>query len=359
MTSPQPAGTLTFLFTDIEGSARLWEKHPGAMKSALAQHDAILRAAVESHQGRVIKSTGDGVHACFNTALDAIHAALRAQQQLQVPLDDLKIPVRMSIHTGEAEMRAGDYYGQALNRAARLMSAAYGGQILVSNATAELARDRLPADIAFRDLGEHRLRDLSRPEHIFQLTHPSLPGDFPPIKTIDSYPNNLPIQLTSFIGREKEMGEIRALLNTTRLITLTGSGGTGKTRLALEVGTQELSAFAHGVWLIELAPLADPAQIIPAIAQAFGLQEFPFAPLSALVSDYLREKQLLLLLDNCEHLIQACAQLADDLLHQCARLKIIASSREALGIAGEVAYRIPSLVEGRVDRPVCGTCPRL
>jgi predicted ATPase/class 3 adenylate cyclase len=345
MAATPPSGTVTFLFTDIEGSTRLWEQQPGAMQAALAVHDAILHSAIEGSHGQVIKSTGDGVHAGFPKALDAVTAALSAQSQLQVPLGDIRLKVRMGVYTGEAEQRAGDYFGQALNRASRLMSAAHGGQVLVSNAAAELLRDQLPAGAALRDLGEHRLKDLSRPEHVFQLVHPSLPDEFPPIKTIDSFPNNLPIQLTSFIGREKEMGEIKALVDSARLVTLTGSGGTGKTRLSLEAGAQLLSAFAHGVWLIELAPLVDPTQIMIAIAQAFGLQERPSTPLQALVTDYLRDKQLLLILDNCEHLIAGCARLADDWLHQCARLKILASSREGLGISGEITYRIPSLVD--------------
>jgi predicted ATPase len=200
------------------------------------------------------------------------------------------------------------------------------------------------------DLGEHRLKDLTRPEHIYQVNNPELPSKFPPIKSLDSFPNNLPIQLSSFIGREKEIAELKVLLNTSHIVTLTGSGGTGKTRLSLEVGAEELSSFANGIWLIELAPLSDESQIIPALAQAFGLQELPFNPLANLVTDYLRDKKLLLILDNCEHLIAACARLADDLLHQCAGLKILASSREALGIAGEVAYRTPSLVDSESTR---------
>jgi predicted ATPase len=203
----------------------------------------------------------------------------------------------------------------------------------------------LPGDITLHDLGEHRLKDLTRPERIFQINHPELPGEFPPINSLDAFPNNLPIQLTSFIGREKEISEIEASLISSRLVTLTGSGGTGKTRLSIEVGTQLLPNFPNGVWLIELAPLSDESQIIPALSQAFGLQELPFNPLANLVTDYLRDKKLLLILDNCEHLIPACARIADDLLHQCAGLKILASSREALGIAGEVAYRTPSLAE--------------
>lgn len=343
------SGTVTFLFTDIEGSTRLWEEHPEAMKTALAKHDSVLRESIESSHGQIIKTTGDGVHAVFETAIDSIRASIAAQSGFQTPeflnKSGVLLRVRMGIHTGEAELRDGDYYGSVLNRAARLMSMAHGGQILISNATSELIRDGLPANVTLRDLGEHRLRDLTRPEHIFQLVHPDLPGEFPPLKTLDAFPNNLPVQLTSFIGREKEIAEIKSALGSAKLVTLTGSGGTGKTRLSQEVGAQLLTNFQHGVWLVELAPLSDEAQIIPALAQVFGLQELPFNPLAKLVEDYLREKKMLLILDNCEHLIAGCARLADHLLHQCAGLKILASSREALGIAGEVAYRTPSLAD--------------
>jgi predicted ATPase/class 3 adenylate cyclase len=350
MMTTLPTGTVTFLFTDIEGSTQLWENHPEAMKFALARHDAILKEAIHSNHGQIIKTTGDGVHAVFTTSVDSINTALCAQQKFQDPLGNLLVKVRMGVHTGEAELRDGDYYGFALNRAARLMSAGHGGQILISNSTAELIRQQLPANTTLLDLGEHRLKDLTRPEHIYQVTNPELPSKFPPIKSLDSFPNNLPIQLSSFVGREKEVDEIKALLNSSHLVTLTGSGGTGKTRLSLEVGAEELPTFANGIWVIELAPLSDESQIIPALAQAFGLQELPFNPLANLVTDYLRDKKLLLILDNCEHLIAACARLADDLLHQCAGLKILASSREALGIAGEVAYRTPSLADSESTR---------
>jgi predicted ATPase/class 3 adenylate cyclase len=344
-----PSGTITFLFTDIEASTQLWEKHPEEMKVALAKHDSVLREAIESNHGHIIKTTGDGVHAVFEKAIDSANATIHAQRDLQTSeffkYSEISLRVRMGIHTGEAELRDGDYYGSVLNRAARLMSVAHGGQILLSNATAELVREQLPADTTLFDLGEHRLKDLTRPEHVFQINHPDLPVEFPPIKSPDLFPHNLPIQLTSFVGREKEIDEIRDLLKTSRLVTLTGSGGTGKTRLSIEVGAQELESFSNGVWLIELAPLSDESQIIPALAQAFGLQELPFNPLTNLVNDYLRDKKLLLILDNCEHLIAACARLADNLLHHCAGLKILASSREALGIAGEAAYRTPSLAD--------------
>ena len=217
------------------------------------------------------------------------------------------------------------------------------GQILLSAVTAALAREHLPESTSLLDLGEHRLKNLSRPENIFQLNVSDLPSDFPPLQSLNAIPNNLPTQLTSFIGRDKEMAEIKVLLDSARLVTLMGSGGTGKTRLSIEVGTQELASFPNGVWLLELAPLTDPTQIIPALAQVFGLQENPYATLETMLMDYLRDKKLLLILDNCEHLIEACAHLADDLLHHCAGLKILASSREALGIAGEMAYSTPSL----------------
>ncbi len=230
------------------------------------------------------------------------------------------------------------------------MSAANGGQTLLTQSTYELLQNALPSDVTLHDMGEHRLKDLRAPLRLYQVNATDLPQNFPAIKSLDTQPNNLPAQLTSFIGREKEIAEIKASVNSSHLVTLTGSGGTGKTRLSIEVGVQLLSNFANGVWLIELAPLSDESQIIPAFAQAFGLQELPFNPLVNLVTDYLRDKKLLLILDNCEHLIAACARLADDLLHQCARLKILASSREALGIAGETVYHTPSLADSESTR---------
>lgn len=340
-----PTGTVTFLFTDIEGSTQLWEKQPEAMKAALAGHDAILRSAVESNHGQVIKNTGDGYLAVFTTALEAVQATIQAQTRLQSPLAELNIQVRMGVHTGEAELRERDYYGQTLNRTARIMAVGYGGQVLLSGVTAALVHEGLPPNTAVKDLGEHRLKGLSNSEHIYQLVAPGLAGEFPALQSLTTLPNNLPFQLSSFIGREKEIAEIKALLHSARLVTLTGSGGTGKTRLSLEIGGDLLKSFPNGVWLIELAPLTNPEQIVPALAQGFGLQELPSAALESLVVDYLRDKKLLLILDNCEHLILACAHLAEELLRQCAELKVLASSREALGIAGETAYRIPSLAD--------------
>ena len=338
-----PSGTVTFLFTDIEGSTQLWEKYPVAMGDALAKHDAILREAIESNHGYVIKTTGDGFHSVFEKTVDAIHAILAAQRTLKNPIDDLQIKVRMGLHTGEAELRAGDYHGQALNRAARIMAAGHGGQILLSSVTAELAREHLPFDVSLLDLGEHRLRDLIRPEHIFQLVASDLPNEFPALTSLNALPNNLPSQLTSFIGREREMQDVRRLLSTARLLTLIGPGGTGKTRLSLQLAADQLPSFKNGVWLVELAPLTDPAIIVSTIADVLELHEVPGIPLTTVIVDYLRAKQLLLIFDNCEHLVEESAQIADQLLHACPQLKIIASSREALGIDGETVYRVPSL----------------
>ncbi len=338
-----PSGTVTFLFTDIEGSTQLWELQPEAMQEALAKHDLILREAIESNNGHVIKGTGDGVHGVFEKVIDAVQATWSAQHTLQSSIHNLPIRVRMGLHTGEAELRASDYYGQALNRAARIMAVGHGGQILLSSVTAELVREHLQAGASLVDLGEHRLRDLVRPEHIFQFRAPDLPSHFPPLTSLNSLPNNLPLQLTSFIGRQREMKESKKLLASTRLMTLIGPGGTGKTRLSLQVAAEQLPQFKDGVWLIELAPLADPSFIVSTIASVLGLREVPGLPLFNILIDYLRAKSALLIFDNCEHLIEASAQAADQILRSCSQVKVIASSREALGVDGETVYRVPSL----------------
>jgi predicted ATPase/class 3 adenylate cyclase len=349
MTSILPSGTVTFLYTDIEGSTQLWQHNPTAMKGALADHDAILKDAIASNHGFVVKPTGDGVHAVFSTALDGIRAAIAAQRSLQLPSDipdssgDLHLRVRMGLHTGEAELRDDDYFGGTLNRAARIMSIGYGDQILVSEATLQVALDRLPQGVSVLDLGYHDLKGLSRAEHVYQLNVPGLRAEFPPLKSLSHPPDNLPAQLTSFIGRERELAEAKSRLEGARLLTLIGPGGTGKTRLSIQLGSQLLPAFKDGVWLVELAPISDPSLIMQTIASAFEIGELPGVPLKDLVHDYLREKQLLLLLDNCEHLVEASASLADELLHIAPAIKIIASSREALSIYGEVVYRVPSL----------------
>lgn len=338
-----PSGTVTFLFTDIEGSTKLWEGHPEAMKAALAKHDSILRESIESNHGHVIKTTGDGVHAVFTTAIDAINSAIASQHNLQSQISDPPLKSRMGLHTGEAELRDGDYYGQSLNRAARIMSIGHGGQILLSSITAEVAREHLPADITLIDLGEHHLKGLVQPEQIYQIIAPDLQKEFSSLMSIGTTTNNLPTQLTSFIGRERELREAKDKLFSARLLTLIGPGGTGKTRLSLQLGAGVLPDFNDGVWLVELAPLADPALILQTVASVLNVRAQMGVQLKDIVVDYLRAKNLLLIFDNCEHLVEASAGLADEFLHHAPNIKIIASSREALGIGGETVYRVPSL----------------
>jgi predicted ATPase/class 3 adenylate cyclase len=347
-----PSGTVTFLFTDIEVSTKLAQQFPDELPALLVRHHDILQQCVLAHNGHIFQVVGDSFSVAFQSPRDALNAAQDAQRLLHTEeWTPAPIKVRMGIHTGiarvvEDPMIEGPYSGYAtLALTQRIMSAAHGGQILLSQSTYELARDNFAEKSQFIDMGEHQLKSILRPIHLYQLNSPHVPSHFPPLNTLDYSPHNLLEQLTSFIGREKEIAEIKSLLHSARLVTLTGSGGTGKTRLSQEVATQLLPAFPNGVWIIELASLTDPSQITPAIAQVFGLQELPFNSLTNLVLDYLRDKRLLLILDNCEHLIQACARLADDLLHQCVGLKILASSREALGIAGEVSYHVPSLAD--------------
>jgi predicted ATPase/class 3 adenylate cyclase len=340
-----PSGTVTFLFTDIEGSTRLWEQYPEAMQMALARHDALLRTAIESHGGDVFKTMGDQFCAAFATASEALAAAVEAQRAVSAEVwrEVGSVRVRMALNTGAVEHRSGDYFGAPLNRVARLLAAGHGGQILLSQATGDQVREALPREAALRDLGAHRLKDLQQPEHIFQLLSPDLPADFLPLRSLEAFAHNLPAQLTRFIGREQAMAQVKQFLGTTRLLTLTGSGGCGKTRLSLQAAADLLGEYADGVWLVQLAPLADSARVTQTVAAALGVREEPGRPLTATLTDYLYRKQVLLLLDNCEHLLAACAQLADTLLRSCPRLRILASSREGLGIGGEQTYRVPSL----------------
>lgn len=344
---PLPVGTITFLFTDIEGSTKLWETQPEAMRSALARHDFLLRSAIEQYDGHIFKTVGDAFCAAFSSPLQAMSAALAAQQALKTETwpEFTPLKVRIALHTGVAEARDADYFGQPLNRVARLLSAGHGGQILLTLATQELIRDTLPPDVSLEDLGAHRLRDLARSEQVFQLLHPDLLAAFPPLKSLENtlFPNNLPQQLTSFIGREKAMAEVKSLLAKTRLLTLTGSGGCGKTRLSLQVAADVLEDYSDGVWLIELAPLTDPALVPQKVAQTLGIPEEAGQTIQQTLIESLKSKHLLLLLDNCEHLITACAQLTAALLRSCPQVKALATSREALGIAGEQTYRISSL----------------
>ena len=257
-----PTGTVTFLFTDIEGSTPLWEHESDRMRLALERHHTILRTAIEAHAGHVYKIIGDAFQAAFALPAKAVEAALAAQRELTAEPWPTSAPirVRMGVHTGQAQAEASDYATtHTLNRVARIMSVGYGGQILISVEAANLARGYLPDGVTLRDMGEHRMKGITQLEHLYQVVAPDLPADFPPLKTLDTHPNNLPVQITSFVGREKEINAVRRWLNEKRLVTLTGPGGTGKTRLSLQVATEALSDFSDGAWLIELAPLADPA----------------------------------------------------------------------------------------------------
>jgi len=339
-----PTGTVTFLFTDVENSTPLWEKYPEEMKASLAKHDSLLQDICHMHNGQIVKKTGDGFHVVFVTATDAVYAAIHSQQALQRETwNNATIKVRMGVHTGEAEYREGDYYGGTLNRAARIMSAGHGCQLLLSDTTLQLAGESLPKDVTAIDLGDHYLKGLNRAEHIYQINIPGLQQDFPHLNSQTHITTNLPSQLTSFIGRERELTEATEKLKGARLLTLIGPGGTGKTRLSIQLGSQLQSAFKDGVWLVELAPISDPSLVMQTIASALEIREMPGVPLKAIILNFLRDKELVLILDNCEHLVEASATAADEFLHTAPKVKIIASSREALGINGETVYRVPSL----------------
>ncbi|MEZ4771040.1 MAG: adenylate/guanylate cyclase domain-containing protein [Caldilineales bacterium] len=337
---------LTFLFTDLENSTALWESFPEEMRIASACHDALMRDVIRQYHGRVVKTTGDGFHAVFESPLNAVSAALAGQQTiLRKPWPDGVGPlkVRMGLHTGESQQREGDYYGAQVNRAARVMGIGHGGQILISQVTATLVNAALPNAVTLTDLGEHRLRGLTAPEHIFQLCHPDLPAEFPPLTSLETFRHNLPVQLTSFVGRDRELERVKDLLAQTRLLTLLGPGGTGKTRLSLQAAADLIDQFPDGVWLVELAPVADPDRVVARVAATVNVQEQPGRPLLDSVTNHLRRKKLLLLFDNVEHLIRDCAELAEHLLMHCPAIKILVTGREALFIGGETTLQIPSL----------------
>ncbi len=341
-----PTGTLTFLFTDIEASTRLLEQLGDRYAQVLANCRQLLRGAVQARGGQEVNVQGDACFFVFSSARDALAAAVAAQQALfGDPLDrSATVRVRAGLHTGEA-MLAGEagYVGIDVHRAARICAAGHGGQILLSRTTSDLVEHDLPPAVHLRDLGEHRLKDLARPHHLFQVVAPGLPADFPPLRSLEVLPNNLPRQLTSFIGREREMADLKRILSSASLVTLTGTGGAGKTRLAVQVAADVLEQHPAGVSLVELADVSDPALVPKAVAAALGVPEQPGRDLTEIVVDYLQPKALLLVLDNCEHLTSACARLADMLLQSCPTLRILATSREPLGIPGEVVWRIPSL----------------
>jgi len=342
-----PSGTVTLLFTDIQGSTRLWEAEPEHMATALRRHDEILRAAIEGTNGYVFKTVGDAFCAAFATAPAAAEAVVAAQRELgaQTWPTSRPISVRMGLHTGVCEERDGDYFGPVVNRAARLEAVAHGGQVLVSGATAELLSGALPGGTGLRDLGLHRLKDLGRAEQVFQLEAPDLPGSFPPLASLDNpeLPNNLPILLSAFVGREAELARVRELVSSSRLVTLTGAGGSGKTRLAAQAAAEQIGRAPDGVWLVELASLTDGEQIPGAIAAVLGIQDQTGPALAEAVTKALTAQDTLIVLDNCEHLIDAAAKFCEQVIRRCAHVRILATSREPLGIDGERVYRVPSL----------------
>lgn len=339
--------TVTFLFTDIEGSTQLWERHPNEMQTALARHDALLRAAIEDNGGRVFKTIGDAFCATFDDPVDGVAACLQAQLDLagEPWPEPIVIKVRMALHTGKAEARDLDFFGPSVNRVARLLAVAHGGQTVMSQDTVDGLVLPLGDGIELRDLGIHRLKDLLRPERVYQFQHPGLPATFPPLRSQESsaVPNNLPVQLTTFVGREEEIRRVSEILEKSRAVTLTGSGGCGKTRLALEVAGTQTERFRDGLWIVELASLTEPDSVAQSLAGTLGVREEPGQTVIQSLASQLRPKKLLLILDNCEHLLGTCAEVVSFLLRMCPQLCVMATSRESLNISGEAVFRVPSL----------------
>jgi predicted ATPase/class 3 adenylate cyclase len=333
-TGDPPSGVVTFLFTDIEGSTRRWEVDAQAMRAALSKHDQVLQTAIESHDGFLFSHTGDGVVAAFTSPKSAVDAAVAAQRELE-------LPVRMGVATGEAELRDNDYFGTVLNRAARVMAAGHGGQILVADSTAGLL-----SGVELVDLGPRRLRDVPNPITVFQLQAPGLRMDFPPLGGVDSNPGNLRPAVTSLIGRDTEVSDVEAAVRSHRLVTLTGVGGVGKTRLALEVAAHLADEFPDGVWVFELAAVAEPAVVPDAVAAVLGITQQPGKSVGESVAAALEGRVRLLVFDNCEHVLDAAADLIEAILGQSATVRILATSREGLGVADEQRWPVASLDVG-------------
>lgn len=312
------------------------------MGRALARHDAIVHDAIRTNRGHVLKTTGDGVYAAFDDPLDALHATVAFQSALTDPAgtEGIAIRVRCGLHLGTVERRNDDYFGNPVNRTARLMSVAHGGQILVSQAVADEVNARLPERVELHDLGNVRLKDLATPERVYQVLHPDLRQDFPALRSLEATPNNLPQQLTSFVGRERELSEASALLRESRLVTLLGMGGLGKTRLSMQIAADAMDRFPDGVWFVDLAPVVDPAFAPSTLAQVLNVREEPGKPITQTVLAHLRQHRALLILDNCEHLVATSAELANALLRGAPEVRIIATSREALRVPGEVTYAV-------------------
>ena len=332
-----PSGIVTFLFTDIEGSTRRWEADPEVMRAALADHDDVLRGAIEAHGGFLFKHTGDGVCAVFTSPRAAVEAAVAAQHALD-------LPVRMGIATGEAELRGSDYFGAVLNRAARVMAAGHGGQILLDGLTAGLV-----GGVDLLDLGPRRLRDITDPVQVFQVQSPGLRTEFPSLSTLDAVSGNLRVPTTSLIGRDKELGDVQTALKAHQVVTLTGPGGVGKTRLALEVAARSAEDYPDGVWVIELAPVGDPAAVPEAFAAVLGIIQQPGLTLADSVAAALEGRSRLLVVDNCEHLTDAAAEMIEAILVRSSTVSVLATSRQGLQLADEQLWPVPALDTTGVD----------
>jgi predicted ATPase/class 3 adenylate cyclase len=340
---------VVFLFTDIEAGTRRREEVQEAMATDLARHDAMLLGAVEAHGGEVFSHTDDRFCIAFPTVPAALETAVTVQRGLLQTtwVSPAPLRVRMAVHAGAAERRAGNWFGPTLTRTARLLGTASGGQVVCSHVAAELGQDDLAAGTGLIDLGEHQLADLARPERVYQVTHPSLPSDFPPLRSLDARRHNLPVALTSFVGRERELGEVVSLLTTSRLLTLAGTGGTGKTRLALQAAAGALGRFPDGVWFVEFAPVRNPDVVATEVVTALGLLpsslDQPDESLEWRLCNHLEGRRLLLILDNCEHVVEAAARLAQSVLTRCPDVTVLATSREVLGVPGEVVWKVPPL----------------
>ena len=339
-----PSGMVVFLFSDIEGSTNRWEQHHDAMKAAVARHDALIRAEIERCGGFVFKTVGDAFCAAFSSPQQALHSALAAQRRLYK--EDFSavggLRVRMGIHVGIAVERDLDYFGPTVNRAARLMSIGHGGQILISDAVRSGVAPGMPDGASLVDLGMRRLKDLMQPEHVWQVSIAGLPSDFAPLASLDARPNNLPVQATALIGRERDLDAVKGLLAAHRLVTISGAGGVGKTRFALQLGADLIDHYGRGVWFADLAPLADGGAAPSAIARALEVSAAGDS-IEASLLRALKHRELLLILDNCEHVLEAVAPLADAILKACSQVRILTTSRQPLGVAGEFVHRLPSL----------------
>ena len=339
-----PTGTVTFLFTDIEGSTKLLRRLGDAYPDLLSEHHRVLRGAVQEAGGVAIGSEGDSLFAAFGSASAGVAAAVEAQRGLAAHSwpEGSAVRVRMGLHTGEGLVRDGTYVGIDVHRAARIAAVGHGGQVLVSDSTRALIEQSLPAGVGLRDLGRHRLKDLAQPEHIYETVIDGLPSEFPALRSLEAAPNNLPTQLTSFVGRGREVAEARRLLGTTRLLTLTGPGGTGKTRLSLQLAADSISDFADGVFFVPLSPIEEPDLVAPAILTALGLRESPHEPPADRLVEYLRDRHLLLIMDNFEQVLPA-AGLVADLLKAGPGLSVVVTSRATLHLYGEREFAVPPL----------------